>query len=91
MVLLRLLDRVEVMMKREEEENKIKKEKEMEEEEYGKMIERLREMVEVRGKREVMKELGLKNNPKLMDRVLNGYDGYSYCLYKRIKKYVVNN
>jgi hypothetical protein len=37
--------------------------------------------------------LGLKNNSRLMNKILNGCDGYPYYLFKRIRDYVtiINN
>jgi DNA replicative helicase MCM subunit Mcm2 (Cdc46/Mcm family) len=85
---LEVLDGIEKKLRREE-ETMLKKAKEEEEDrEYRGMIEKLKELVERKSKRLVMNELKLKNNPKLLDKILNSYEGYPYYLFKRIRSYL---
>jgi hypothetical protein len=49
------------------------------------MLKKLNTLIEERGKREIMRLLGLKNNLKLIDRITAGDEDYPFYLYRKIK------
>jgi hypothetical protein len=87
-VLVEVMDGVMRIKKMEEDKKRKMEEKEEESREYEEMIERLRELVEREGKREVARSLGIKENIKLLNKILSGCEDYPYFLLKRIKECV---
>jgi hypothetical protein len=84
-ILLRILDKIEAMMKREEEREKKMKDREREKREYDMIIERLKSIVKMVGKREIAKRLKIKGRA-VLDKILSGNKNYPYNLYEKLKK-----